>query len=73
MIEGETPLAKYKIGDKVRCFREESKHWCGFDFAGRVLASKDTGDRDIEYRVSHAPEILPGMPLLVWESEMSVY
>jgi hypothetical protein len=64
MIYGQTPKAKFKIGAKVWV-----KHPMFPHFEGEVLASANTGD-DIEYRVSNAPMIVPGLPVLLWESEL---
>lgn len=66
---------KFAMGQSVHCFREDNEAWHGFDFTGQVLHIADTGEApvasDFEYRVSNAPEVAPGFPLLIWESEMT--
>lgn len=59
---------KFKVGDKVRCYREED-----FDFVGIVLTCANTGD-EWEYSVTNAPTLFPERtwPILIWESEMEL-
>ncbi len=61
--------AKYKVGDVVSCFREETDTLSGFDFTGEVLWV-NLVDTDYEYKVSNAPELWEGFPVYIWESEM---
>lgn len=61
---------KFKIGDKVKCFREGTKDWYGFDFEGEVKWGDDTGD-GVEYSVTNAPDTVFG-PMLIWETEMDL-
>jgi len=57
---------KYNVGDKVHVHvRNTNDTW-----VGTVLKRNDTGG-GLEYEVSNAPEIVPGFPLLAWESELS--
>jgi hypothetical protein len=63
-------MSKFKVGDKVHCYREETAGMMGFDFTGNVLKVCGTYD-DVEYIVSNAPLIFAGIPLRLWESEMS--
>lgn len=60
---------KFKVGDKVHCFRMDSDSMWGFNFYGEVLSVSDTGD-GYEYNVSNAPFLIFGFPILIWEHEM---
>jgi hypothetical protein len=63
--------SKFKIGDKVKCYREDSKYWYSFDFEGEVLGVNNMDD-EVEYSVSNAPLLVMGFPCLIWESEMKL-
>lgn len=63
--------AKFKVGDKVRCKREENDAFYGFDFEGEVEWVNCVDDDEYEYRVSNAPTLgFVHHPLLIWEEEM---
>jgi hypothetical protein len=64
-------MSKFKVGDKVHCYREATDRMFSFDFFGEVLAFTGIHDDEEEYIVSNAPFLLPGMPIRIWESEMS--
>lgn len=68
--------AKFKVGDTVHCFRQETEAFWGFDFVGQVEWVNLVDDDEYEYRVSNAPPPIPGyslgFPLLIWESEMTL-
>jgi hypothetical protein len=64
---------KYNIGDKVHCYRPDTKQQFGFNFKGMVIEAHDTGE-GWEYAVTNAPPI-PGLEFLpngviIWEHEM---
>ncbi len=60
---------RYRVGQMVHCFSRENKLQMGFDFEGDIQSVNNTGD-GIEYRVRNAPDIIPGIPLLIWEHEI---
>ena len=68
--------SKFKVGDRVHCYRKETWSESPFDFEGVVLEANDTGDEADgvewwEYKVTNAPFIIsPEFPLLIWEHEM---
>jgi hypothetical protein len=63
---------RFKIGDRVHCYREDTEAFHGFDFHGVVEWVNDTGE-GIEYRVTNAPDLgIVGFPLLIWEEEMTL-
>ncbi|MCR4284414.1 MAG: hypothetical protein NUV97_00005, partial [archaeon] len=61
--------SKFKLGDKVRCFREND-----FNFTGIVTKIADAGSDtpEWEYTVTNAPEIVAGFPILIWENEITL-
>lgn len=63
---------KYKVGQKVGCFREETLDVMGFSFSGIVKEINNTGGQenpDYEYTVTNAPIGFIG-PILIWEEEI---
>ena len=69
-----TGEAKYKIGDRVHCQRDDSKNLNGFDFIGEVTWINNYGSEDdpyFEYKVTHAPKLFfSDQLMLIWENEI---
>ena len=65
-----TTFPKFKVGDYVHCIRKETDSWWGFDFTGIIELVNIVDDGEIEYKVSNAPILFFGSPVLIWEEEM---
>lgn len=61
---------KYQVGQRVKCFREETDHVYGFDFIGEITAINVVDDDEIEYSITNAPILYGFMPCSIWEQEI---
>lgn len=62
----------YEVGQKVTCTvirRDSTLSW-----EGKIYKKSDTGDDGEvwEYWVTNAPSLVAGIPLLVWENEITL-
>ena len=60
-------MNKFKIGDKVHCFRDGEN---GFAFLGEVTTVTQLDEDSYEYSMTNAPMLRCSWPILIWEYEM---